>query len=58
MSAAADGFDHLAALLAPKDNQAPDRPQVFYLALAPHLFADTAKCLAAAGLNHPQARLV
>ena len=50
----ANGFGTLAERLAPTKH----RPQVFYLALAPHLFAEAAKFLVQAGLNHDQARLV
>lgn len=51
----ADGYEELADHIRTEDT---DRPQVFYLALAPFLYADAAKFLAKAGLNGPNARLV
>ncbi len=51
----ADGYQELAQTLG---QATKERPQVFYLALAPAFYADTAKFLAQAGLNGPHTRLV
>ena len=51
----AAGYEALAKTLGKARKR---RPQVFYLALAPILYAEAAKFLASAGLNGPHTRLV
>ena len=51
-----EGADDLAAFVNQKAS--PDRPCIFYLAVAPHLFEPSCQLLKSAGLVLPQSRLV
>ena len=52
----AEGAEDLSAFIS--DKAGPDRPCIFYLAVAPQLFGPSCRMLKSAGLVLPQSRLV